>query len=212
MTETVFTSSDPSVNPPGEPEAEIVRRAISDPQAFGPLYELYYSRMLSYAYRCTGSVSAAEEVTSSTFFKALRGLKSYRGKSPFSCWIYRIATNELRMYWRSGRTSQFQTRWQEDVARIYFDLHAPSGDASDQLAEFARLHAALALLPEKYRVPLTLRYFEGMPIELIGTTLGKRTGTVKSLLHRGLDRLKRILLAGNATTAASSHLHLRQQQ
>ena len=56
---------------------------------------------------------------------------------------------------------------------------------------FARIHAAVERLPEKYRVVISLRYFEAMPYAEIAEVLGKRIGTVKSLVHRALKQLKR---------------------
>lgn len=188
-----------------EADVESLRRAIADPRAFGPLYELYYARVLNYAYHRTLSVCAAEEVTSNTFFKALRGLKGYRGKGPFSAWLLGIATNEVKMCWRRRGSPEAQAAWQEDLRRIYFDLHRPEADAADKLAAFAHLHGALNNLPEKYRAPLALRYFEGLSLEQVGQVLGRPAGTIKSLIHRGLEKLRRIL-SQDATWTDQQHL------
>ena len=58
----------------GVDEQKLVERAKTQPQAFADLYELYYGTILSYAYRRTLDPLAAEEITSNTFFKALRAL------------------------------------------------------------------------------------------------------------------------------------------
>ena len=86
-------------------EAELVLRAKTDPAAFGELYEAHYSAILNYLYRRTLSVADAEELTSDTFFKALQGLAGYEPREAvrFRSWLYRIATNEARMYWRGRR-------------------------------------------------------------------------------------------------------------
>jgi RNA polymerase sigma-70 factor, ECF subfamily len=59
------------------------------------------------------------------------------------------------------------------------------------MREFARLHDALACLPDRYQTVLALRYFETMPCAEIADVLGEKIGTVKSLIHRGLERLRR---------------------
>jgi RNA polymerase sigma factor (sigma-70 family) len=64
--------------------------------------------------------------------------------------------------------------------------------------EFLTLHEAIAKLPIKYQEVITLRFFEKKRLKEIGEILGKREGTTKSLLHRGLERL-RILVEQNAT-------------
>src|SRR5262245_25919982 len=84
-----------------EADARLVRRALREPEAFGIIYERFYDTILNYAFRRTLNIATAEEVVSNTFFKALRGLPKYRsGDQPLRAWIYTIATNEMRMYWR----------------------------------------------------------------------------------------------------------------
>lgn len=63
-------------------EAELVQRAKDDPAAFGQLYEAHYSRILNYIYRSVLNVAVAEELTSNTFFKALRALGSNKRPQP----------------------------------------------------------------------------------------------------------------------------------
>ena len=84
-------------------ETELVERAKTEPQAFGQLYELYYSRILNYIYRRTLDVALAEELTSNTFFNALRALPGYDNRGKFGAWLYRIAGNEIRLNWRAKR-------------------------------------------------------------------------------------------------------------
>ncbi len=69
---------------------------------FGGLYELYYSKILSYVYRRTMNAALAEELTSNTFFKALRALPEYEHRGHFSAWLYRIATNEIKAHRRTA--------------------------------------------------------------------------------------------------------------
>ena len=64
--------------------------------------------------------------------------------------------------------------------------------------EFLALHEAIAKLPIKYQEVITMRYFEKKQLKDIGDILGKNEGTVKTLLRRGLERL-RILTEDNET-------------
>ena len=59
----------------------------------------------------------------------------------------------------------------------------------------------MLLLGERYQEVLVLRYFEGLDNDHVAQVLGKRVGTVKSLVHRGLEQLKTILGPGDATGA-----------
>lgn len=178
-----------------EDEAELVERARSEPAAFGELYEIYYSPILNYLYRRTLSASVAEELTSNTFLKALRGLPTYRPRPGvrFRAWLYRIATNEVGMYWRAlaARGVTHVLPDDNDLSRITFvwpEMEPPDADREKQ-AQFALVHQALGRLTEVDRTVLTLRYFEGLAHEEIAAILDKPVGTVKSLVHRGLAKL-----------------------
>ncbi len=173
-------------------EAELVERAKTDPAAFGELYEMHYSAILNYLYRRTLSVAVAEELTSNTFFKAMRGLPEYRSRPGirFCAWLYRIATNEVGMHWRSvgARGVSQVLPGDDDWSRITFvwpETESPEAARAKQ-ARFAVVHRALGRVPGLYRTALTLRFFEGLPLEEIGAVLDKPVGTIKSLVHRGL--------------------------
>lgn len=185
-------------------ERELIERAKNDPEPFGQLYEANYSRILNYIYHRTLSVAIAEELTSNTFFKALRALPKYRPRAPFHAWLYRIATNEIRIHRRSQRRRRAREqdpRCQEELEHIYFSSHKMKADEGRQekMRQYSRLHQSLGALPERYQTVLVLRYFEGLSYDEIAKVLGKSVGTVKSLVHRGLKRLKRLIGEKDAT-------------
>ena len=187
--------------PTNPDEDRMVALAKSDPQFFGELYDRYYSRILNYVYRRTFDVAASEEIVSNTFFHALRGLPGYQHRGKFGAWLYRIAGNEIRLYWRAHRRGN-RPDWRKDYARIRFAAHAESSPSNveEQARQFAMVHDALRQLPERYQTVLTLRYFEGMSLEEIADVLEKKVGTVKSLVHRGLKQLRRKLENKGATS------------
>ncbi len=183
-------------------ETELVERAKTQLQAFGQLYELYYGKMLNYIYRRTLDVALAETLTSNTFFSALRGLPGYQHRGKFGAWLYRIASNEIRLNWRAERgRRESDSRWREEFGRLRFAAHEATAaeDVEEKMRQFARLHEALSRLPERYQTVLALRYFEGLSYDEVADVLGKRLGTVKSLIHRGLARLK-VQFEGNGAT------------
>ncbi len=189
-----FARDDSAAHPQNVDEAELVERAKTSPPAFGPLYELYYGKILCYIYRRTMNAVLAEELTSNTFFKAFRALPRYDHRGHFSAWLYRIATNEIKAHRRTA-SSRHQSNHPcpEDLGRVYFASQQPSedDDVEEKLWAFAQLHEAVCRLPDRYQVVISLRYFEAMPYTEIAEVLGKKLGTVKSLVHRGLQRLRR---------------------
>jgi RNA polymerase sigma-70 factor (ECF subfamily) len=183
-------------------------RAASDPAAFGRLYELHYSRILTYLYRRTLDIDLAEELTSNTFFKALRGLHTYRGRAPFGAWLYRIASREVSLHRRSVRRRPSVSLLRTDeVARVSF--RPGEMETAEQIHERLRRHAVvhecLLALPQRHQAVLVLRYFEGLSLEQISQVLDKKLGTVKSLIHRGLKRLRRQICRKDATFLTHWH-------
>jgi RNA polymerase sigma-70 factor (ECF subfamily) len=192
-------------------EGELIRRAKTDPHAFASLYEAHYSRILNYIFRRTLDPSLSEDLTSETFFKALRGLRKFR-RGSFQGWLYKIATNEIRMHWRSARTRrENDPKWRDELRRIHFASHESDNpeDRHEKMREFILLRKALLELPPRYQTVLVLRYFEDLPYSEIAQAMGKRLGTVKSLVHRGVARLRELIENEHATF--SPDLHLSQQ-
>lgn len=174
-------------------EEELVKRAQHDREAFGELYELYYPKIFNYALRHTASVQLAMDITSSTFLKAMSQIKKFRWKDvPFSAWLYKIASNEINDHYRSGahRLVSLESVVPMLDAREFSDEVMEAEEQLSQHEEFLHLHQKLAELPEKYQEVIILKFFEKKKIKDIVQILGKKEGTVKSLLHRGLERLK----------------------
>jgi RNA polymerase sigma-70 factor (ECF subfamily) len=184
-------------------ENVLVNRAKNDPQAFGELYDEYYPKIFGYVLKRTTNFEVAQDVTSEVFFKALKNIGKFRWRGvPFSSWLYRIATNEITNSFRGdSRRQVLDEEFSESVP-----LSSPSPDveiarAEEELrkhGEFLALNEAIAKLPLKYQEVITLRYFEKKQLKEIGEILDKKEGTIKSLLHRGLEKL-RILTEQNAT-------------
>lgn len=194
-----------AVVPPTVAEAELVERARTDPEAFGRLYEIHYDRILNYIYRRTLNVALAEELTSNTFFKALRHLPRYRRRTAFQAWLYRIAGNEIKMHWRGE-----QRRRRRETQCEHADLDqvcsiSSETDNPQQTEQLALVNKALSKLPHRYQTVLALRYFEGLKNDEIAQVLGKKIGTVKSLISRGLVRLRKSIDAANATFTPRRH-------
>ena len=178
-------------------EKELVERARRDPEVFGKLYDQYYSQIFNYVLRRVANIEIAQDITSEVFLKALRNLRQFHWRNvPFSSWLYRIATNQITDYFRGGKQEMFSL---EEIP----DSITPSNPLIDEVLEaeeelrrhedFLLLHENISKLPIKYQDVITLRFFENKQIKEIGEILGKREGTIKSLLHRGLKKLRKLV-------------------
>mgnify|MGYP001563906972 CR=1 FL=1 len=172
-------------------EKKLVEKAKDDPAAFGRLYDEYYPKIFGYVLRRTANVEMTQDVVAEPFLKALKNLRRFKSNSSFGAWLYRLAANEIVNSWR-----------REKPSLPLDDVREPRSDenlleeiflAQEKLArhqDFLAVQKEIRELPEKYQTVLTLRFFEEKQIREIAEILGKNEGTVKSLLHRGLKRLK----------------------
>jgi len=181
-----------------EQEETLVQKSQEDIKAFGELYDEYYARIFNYALRRTASIEIAQDVTSEVFFKALKNLKRFRWCGiPFSAWLYRIATNEIANYFRNYRHRQYNLEGVSNSSNV----SNPSAETEileaevelQRHEEFLMLHENISKLPVKYQEVITLRFFQNKQVKEVSEILGKREGTVKSLLHRGLEKLRRLM-------------------
>ena len=172
--------------------------ARTNPRVFGELYDLHYPKIFGYVFRITGDYALACDITSETFLKAWIKIGSFQWKGiSISSWFFRIASNEVNQYFRKKK---YAPRMLLEVSVCDREaLSKPgwsNGDPGETIArleqaeEFRNLHLKLGMLPVKYQQVIALRYFEEMSIAQIGEILSKKEGTIKSLLSRGLDKLK----------------------
>ena len=184
----------------------VCRAQNGDVDAFGALFERHYPRILDYLYHQTLRVATAEDLTSNAFYAALRGLERFRGEAPFCLWLYRIATNELRMWRRTRRRHPEPERLdavnEEELGRLRFVRGGEEGPAEDEekARQFARVRRAMLQLGERYQEVLVLRYFEGLDNAHVAQVLGKR-GDGEVTGAPGARQLKTILGPGDATGA-----------
>ncbi len=181
-----------------EQERQLIERAKADIDAFGQLYDEYYSRIFGYVLKRTAGIDSAQDITSEVFFKALNNLHKFRWRGiPLSVWLYRIANNEIANHFRKNGHQPLEL----DKISNSIDYSEPSSE-SELLAseaelkkheDFLILHKSIARLSTRYQEVITLRFFENKQIHEIAEILGKREGTVKSLLHRGLGKLRKAM-------------------
>ena len=184
-------------------EKELVEQAKSDPETFGKLYDQYYLQIFRYILKRTAGIEVAQDITSTVFFKALSNIHKFRWNGvSFSAWLYRIANNEIANHFRKNRHGNEEV--EKYVNSIELALPSPESEllaAEVKLQKYEKfliLHQSIATLPVRYQEVIVLRYFENKHIHEICEILGKREGTVKSLLHRGLGLLRNSMIS-NAT-------------
>jgi len=174
-------------------EKELVKRAKKDPEAFAKLYDKYYSQIFGYILKRVANLDIAQDVCSETFLKALKNIWKFRWKNiSLSFWLYRIANNEIANFFRKRKHKLVSL---EKIPEPIDDSNPKIEliEAEDRLKmhrDFLEIQEKISELEIKYQEVITLRFFEKKQIKEIAEILGKKDGTIKSLLHRGIEKLK----------------------
>lgn len=150
-------------------------------RAFDALLRKYQSQVRRFLLGLTvGDSQLADDLAQETFIKAYMNIGKFRGLSSFSTWIMRIAYNTHYDY----RRTHHQTENADTPA-----VAARSGGTTADCALGIDILKALATLKPEERTCITLQLIEGQPIDKIASITGMTSGTVKSHLHRGKEKL-----------------------
>lgn len=177
-------------------EIELLQRIKQNPSDFSELFNLYYKPIFGYIFRRTGVFDDTADIAADTFMSAFRHINSfsYKGIS-IKIWLYRIATNEVNQYFRNKQKHNslfsridfenenlFNTLMQDDRKELETELQRHE--------QFLIVLNGLKTLPVKFQEVISLRYFEGKENKEIAEILDMNEGTLKSLLSRGLEKLR----------------------
>jgi RNA polymerase sigma-70 factor (ECF subfamily) len=146
------------------------------------------------ALRILGDRDAAREAASAAFLKAYRSWDRYDQTRPVRHWLLRIAANEAISVGRSRTRERGRTANVDDAASVPDPAQTPA-QLLEAREERDRVRAAVAGLPELYRVPVVLRYFSELSIEEISTVTGRPAATVGVQLLRARAILRTTLEA-----------------
>ena len=172
----------------------LIERARSDRSAFALLYRMHYERVFRYCCRRLFNRHAAEDVTSTIFFRVMRTISTFEGNSnDFHNWLYRIATNAVNDHLKTAKRRADTIR---NTAQQKGRSNAFAGKSDDEIQKnnLAVKQAILGLKP-KYQTVITLRYFEKMKLVEIAEILGQNPATIRTQLARALSKLRKELRA-----------------
>jgi RNA polymerase sigma-70 factor (ECF subfamily) len=154
---------------------------------------MYKDRVYSIAYYFfRRDPSAASDVTQQVFLKLMTNIHQFRGGSEFSTWLYRLVVNTCM---DSSRRRKLTVELTDIIAQP-----ALQEDDFQRNKTADSVHAAVAALPEKFRIAVLLRYFDDLSYQQMAEALDCSMGTVASRLSRGhrmlAERLKEFKGAG----------------
>ena len=165
-----------------------------DKEAFGLLYDHYHVSVYRFLFYRTRSQALAEDLTSETFFRALRSMNNFRWQGrDFGAWLMTIARNLATDHFKASRTRLELTT--EDMSP---HDDATEGPESAVLAGITNevLLTALAELPTEQRECIIMRFLQGMSIAETALALDRTNGAIKQLQLRGVRNLAKLLPEG----------------
>ncbi len=167
------------------------------PEAYEELVRKYQAKVYSMALSFTRNREEAFDISQDVFLKAYLALPKFNMQSEFGTWLYRISINQLKDALRKKKRHREVSIDEVPELRATTDDPAASSEASlERESQRAQVLRGLEVLPEKYRIILTLRDIQGLSYEKIVDVLGVSPGTVDSRLHRARKLLQKKVAIG----------------
>ena len=179
----------------GERDRELVERVRQgDDRAFELLVFAYQERIFRLIRRLLGNRDGAEDLAQEGFRRAYRSLGGFRGQSSFYTWLYKIALNACRNYYRTmGRRPEGSAVDSEGLLDS-LESSNPDPESADFRSEtLEAVKGSLESLPPEQREAVVLCDLEGLSYEEMAAVIGIPVGTVRSRVFRGRRALQRRL-------------------
>jgi RNA polymerase sigma-70 factor, ECF subfamily len=169
-------------------ERFLVEAAKSDREAFCELYMKYYPRVYSFVAKRTRNVADSEDITMTTFERAMTYIARYDAKKgSFSSWLYRIAINTTRDHMRKNNGDRAVSLDGLGDALVF--------ESDDQISagrDFREIMRLVDRLDEKHQLVLVLRFMEGMSHRELSEVLGCSSKAVSMRITRALRAFRGI--------------------
>tara|TARA_R110002072_G_scaffold56206_1_gene145755 strand:- start:514 stop:1068 length:555 start_codon:yes stop_codon:yes gene_type:complete len=174
-----------------EQEAELIRKAQKDINAFGPLYDAHFSTVFGFIFKRVRNQALTGELTSLTFMKAINALPKYQiTGAPFSSWLVQIALNEVRQYQRKSNKHTSVPLSHADLKAVFEELD----EKHEQEHNLDLLLRGLNELDDEATVYIELRFFEGRSFKEMAEILDISADNAKVRTYRALKQLRTIMI------------------
>jgi RNA polymerase sigma-70 factor (ECF subfamily) len=169
-------------------ESLVRRLRAGDRTAAAGLADAYYQQIYMFMRRLGHSKPVSEDLTQECFLAAWQHLGQLRDDIALNGWLYRIAGNVSKMYWRRHKVSQISI---EQISLA--DASGGAGAKAEQAEQLGRVQNALLEMPMKLRQVIVLHYMQNLTITEAAEAAGIRQGAFKSRLNAAIKKLKKRL-------------------
>ena len=175
------------VHPDQKRHSLVARLKAGDRAAAAELVDEYYQQIYLFMRKFGHDRQISEDLTQESFFNAWHHIGQLRDGKALDSWLYRIAANVSRLYWRKHKHK-------EVVGIEIVDVPASTEDGYDRVGRYEQLDelkTAVGRLPVKLRETIVLHYMQQLTIAKAAEALGVKEGTFKSRLNRALKALRK---------------------
>ena len=179
---------------PGLEPFTIEPMSKTDTPVFRTFVEKHKRRVYFLALDLTGNHHDAEDLSQDVFIKAHRALDSFRGEAQVETWLYRIAVNAFLNRRRKKALSFMRLR--DDLGDSTFQQQVMPPPEEGVSSEVIQKHILLALdkLSARERSAFILRFYHDLSVKEVAGLLRVADGTVKSLLYRAVQKMRKYLI------------------
>jgi len=171
---------------------ELMQKAvIGDKEAFGALYERYFSPVYRYIFFRVRNTAVAEDITQAVFLKVFEKLPKYQDrKRPPLAFFFTVARNKVIDYWRTNKRVEVLGE-ANDLSQI-----AAGEDSADKIftrtIAMEQLSRALEKIPSDQREAVTMKFINEYSYGEIAIMLQKKEPAIRQLVSRGIKNLRKI--------------------
>lgn len=168
-------------------EAQQIELAQKDHRYFGPLYERYFEQIFRFVFkRLGGNEEVAGDLVQQCFMKAMANITKYEDRGlPFSAWLYRIAQNEVNMFFRSEKKNYSV----EISDRQLYSILEENGEGSVQQEDLDQLIEIINNLDETQADLIELRFFQELSFKEIADIYQISEANAKMKIYRLLEKI-----------------------
>ena len=174
-------------------EALALRLRDGDTNAGELLVKRYYTPLIRYLHRLTGSDHVAEELHQQTWLSVLDHIDRFDPKSTaggFKAWLFRIAKNKTNDHWRSKGREKNAT----EGLKLVTDETVPASDERlEGTEQQIKLKKAIDALPEAQRQVVVMRYYSNLKFVEIAAMLGCPLNTALGRMHKATIKLRQLM-------------------
>jgi RNA polymerase sigma-70 factor (ECF subfamily) len=187
-------------------ESQLLARCLKgDAEAWDELFDRHYPACARFVAPFSPALSAEdiEEICQETFLTVVRSLATFRGKSQFQTWLFRIAANKARDFVerqraqkRGGGTAPLSLNAENPETGLAIDPPSSAPRPDEILTNqerFSDIHSALVALGDPCRETIELRYFGDLSYDEIAAATNTHPKTVSSRLSKCLDKLQELM-------------------